>query len=95
VDVAGLVLARKDFMLTGIVVSNLGRGCWFIEQDLTRDCVFVHQKHVIGKKFLHVNDRVRFNLTPNPIKPGEVMASDVEIIGLTIARQVGGRTAQS
>ncbi len=75
-------------MFTGIVVSNLGRGCWFIEQDFTRDCVFVHQKHVIGKKFLHVNDRVRFNLTPNPIKPDQIMASDVEIIGLMVARQV-------
>lgn len=82
-------------MLTGIVVSDLGRGCWFIEQDLTRDCVFVHQKYVFRKKFLHVNDRVRFNLTPNPIKSGEVMASDVEIIGLTIARQVNDPAVKS
>jgi cold shock CspA family protein len=74
-------------MVTGIVVAAGGRGFWFIEQDLTRDCIFVHQNSVIGKKYLRVNDRVRFNLTPNPRKAGEMQAVDVEIIGLTLARQ--------
>jgi cold shock CspA family protein len=82
-------------MLTGRVVSEVvrGRGCWFIEQDHTRDCIFVHQKHVVRRKFLHINDRVQFNLAPNPIKPGEVMAVDVEIVGVTIALQRGGNVA--
>jgi hypothetical protein len=75
-------------MFNGIVVSDSGRGFWWIEQELTRDCIFVHQNNVVGKKFLHVNDRVKFNLAPNPKKPGEMMAVDVQIIGLTIARQV-------
>jgi cold shock CspA family protein len=75
-------------MFTGIVTAAGGRGFWFIEQDETRDAFFVHQNHVIGKKYLHVNDRVQFNIAPNPKKPGEMMATDVEIVGLTIARQV-------
>jgi cold shock CspA family protein len=74
-------------MFTGIVVSSGSRGFWFIEQDNTRDCIFCHQNNVVRKKFLHMNDRVRFNLAPNPRRPGEMEAVDVEIIGLTVARQ--------
>jgi hypothetical protein len=74
---------------TGIVVAASGRGYWFIEQDQTRDCLFVHQRDVVGKKYLRVNDRVRFNRIPNtnPKYSTGFMAVDVEIIGLTIARQ--------
>lgn len=76
-------------MFTGIVVAASGRGYWFIEQDQTRDCLFVHQRDVVGKKYLRVNDRVRFNVIPNPQSKScstDHMAVDVEIIGLTIAR---------
>lgn len=73
-------------MLTGTVVSEIrpGKGCWFIEQDYTRDCIFVHQRSVVRKKFLHLKDRVQFNIGPNPFRPGETMAIDVEIIGVTV-----------
>lgn len=80
-------------MFSGIVVQPAGQGCWFIEQDLTRDCVWVHQRYVVGKKFLHLNDRVRYNIAPNHRKIGEVMAVDVEIIGLMITRQVSAPVA--
>ena len=75
-------------MLTGTVINSVGAGCWVIEQDATRDCIFVHQRNVIRRKFLHENDRVRFNLAPNPRTPGEDMAVDVEIIGFTVARRI-------
>jgi hypothetical protein len=75
-------------MFTAIVVSEVGRGCWVAEQDQTRDCIWIHQRFVVGRKFLHINDRIRFNLAPNPRKLGEEMAVDVEIVGLTLARQV-------
>jgi hypothetical protein len=80
---------------TGIVAEVLGHGCWLIEQDLTRDCIWVHQRYVVRRKFLHLNDRVRFSLITHVKTPNEVMADEVEIIGLTVARQVsdqgGGR----
>lgn len=75
-------------MFTGIVVAVSGRGYWFIEQDQTRDCLFAHQRDVVGTKYLHLNDRVRFNIAPNPKSATELMAIDVEIVGVTIARQV-------
>ena len=75
-------------MFTGTVTAIGGSGFWFIEQDQTRDNIFVHQRNVVRKKFLHVNDRVRFNLTPSPRIAGEMEAVDVEIIGLTSARQI-------
>ena len=81
-------------MVTGIVVAASGRGFWFIEQDQTRDCVFVHQNCVVGKKYLRVNDRVRFNLAPNPRKPSEMQAVDVEIIGIIIPRQVSDKAVR-
>jgi len=77
-------------MFTGTVTTNGGRGSWFIERDHTRDSVFCHQRSVVDRKFLHVNDRVEFDLAPNPLKPGETMAVDVRIIGLMIARQTSG-----
>jgi cold shock CspA family protein len=88
-------IGERAIVFTGTVVSDVGKGCWFIEQDHTRDCVFVHQRHVVRRKFLHLNDRVKFNLAPNVLKPGEIMAVDVEIIGLMIARQVSGPAVQS
>jgi hypothetical protein len=74
-------------MFSGIVAEEVGRGCWLIEQDQTRDCIWVHQRFVIRRKFLRVNDRVRFNIAPNPRRPDEVMATDVEIVGISVARQ--------
>lgn len=82
-------------MITGTVVNAIGAGCWAIEQDQTRDCIFCHQRCVVRRKFLHVNDRVRFNLAPNPRKPGEEMAVDVEIIGLNVARQTSDLAVKS
>lgn len=75
-------------MFTGLVVQKGGNGFWFIEQDLTRDSHFAHQRSVIGRKFLHVGDRVKFNVAPNPFKAGETHAVDIEIIGLNLTRQV-------
>jgi hypothetical protein len=82
-------------MYTGLVIDVVGRGCWVIEQDQTRDCIWVHQRHVKGRKFLHVRDRVKFNIIPDLRKPNAVMADEVEIIGLMVARQISGTEVQS
>jgi hypothetical protein len=80
-------------MFTGLVVTDSGRGYWWIEQDHTRDCIFCHQRYVVRRKFLHPGDRVQFNLQPSPDRPGHFMATDVEIIGFTVARQVSVQKA--
>lgn len=82
-------------MFTGRVATAVGRGCWVIEMDETRDCIWVHQRYVVREKFLHINDRVRFRIVPHcrPKRPDDVMAADVEIIGLTVARQTNGPVA--
>jgi len=82
-------------MFTGTVIQPAGLGCWLIEQDLTRDCIFAHQRHVKGRKFLHVNDRVHFVLIPNSRRPGNMMADEVEIVGLMVARQVSDTAVKS
>jgi len=82
-------------MFTGTVTTNGGRGFWFIERDHTRDSVFCHQRSVVDRRFLNVNDRVRFNLAPSVTKLGEMQAVDVEIVGLMIARQIGETAVKS
>jgi cold shock CspA family protein len=81
-------------MSTGLVVSESTKGYVWVEEDGTRTPVWVHARYVVGKKYLHIGDRVRFNLVPNPRKPGEMMGVDVEIIGFTVARQVGERAVR-
>jgi cold shock CspA family protein len=78
----------------GTIVSASERGFWFAEADSTHQSIFIHQRNVKGRRFLHVNDRVRFDLAPSLIKPGEVEAVNVEVIGhvngrQTLARVVG------
>lgn len=70
-------------MFTGTVVECLGRGCYLIEQDETRNCVFAHQRNVYRRKFLHRDDRVRFNISPSLRKTGDFEATEVQVIGLT------------
>jgi cold shock CspA family protein len=82
-------------MLTGTVVGHAGQGCFFIEQDQTRDRIFCHQRHVVREKYLHLKDRVRFNIAPNPKRPGDEMAVDVEIIWPIIARQITDKSESS
>jgi cold shock CspA family protein len=65
-------------------------GYWFGEADETHESVFIHIKNVKGKRFLHLGDRVQFELVPNPLKPGEAHAANVEYIGHPIAKQTSG-----
>ena len=77
--------------MTGIVVSGDGkRGFWFVETDQTHQSVFVHQKNVKDRRFLRIDDRVRLDIVPSAFKPGQMEGANVEYIGHTIARQVGG-----
>jgi len=71
----------------GTIVSASDRGFWFAEADSTHQSIFIHQRNVKGRRFLHVNERVKFDLAPSTTKPGEVEAINVEFVGMTIARQ--------
>lgn len=80
---------------TIVGASTDNRGFWFAEADLTHESVFIHVKNVKGKRFLHLGDRVQFELVPNPRELGEFHAVNVEYIGHVIARQTSRESVQS
>ena len=67
-------------MFTGTVTKRLKRGGWLIRQDLTFFVVHVHQQFVVGGKFLHVGDRVRFTVSSIQRPKIGVVADRVEIL---------------
>jgi cold shock CspA family protein len=77
-------------MFSGTIISELGRGASWCEQDETHSSVFVHISHVAGRRVLHTGDRITFSIADNPMRPGQTMAVDVSYVGHTIARQTSG-----
>ena len=77
----------------GTIVTTCTRGYWFAETDSTHQSVFVHQRNVKGRRFLHLNDRIQFELAPSRIKHGELEAVNVEWLGIVIAQQTSASVA--
>lgn len=76
-------------MFDGIVVFE-GKGWWIVERDITSESVFAHHSKILRNRYLHVGDRVRFEIEPNPQRPGQNRAINVEFLGHIIARQTSG-----
>jgi hypothetical protein len=77
-------------MFTGSIITESTAGWWLCEQDITHTTLFIHHSSVFDQRFLHVGDRVQFEIAPNPRRPGKFQAINVEYVGHTVARQVGG-----
>lgn len=75
--------------MTGTITSDSGRGFFWCEADITHQSLFVHQSQVKNRRHLHVNDRVKFDVEPNPRRLGELQGVRVEWIGFVVARQTG------
>jgi cold shock CspA family protein len=76
-------------MHEGTITFVSGKGWFFAENDADHSAVFIHQKDVENRRYLKVDDRVRFDLIPSVTRPGQLQASNVKFLGHTIARQVG------
>jgi cold shock CspA family protein len=74
-------------MFEGTIISELGRGAFWCEQDTTHTSVFVHISQVSGRRVLHIGDRIQFSIADNPLRPGKSMAVNVDFIGRVIAVQ--------
>jgi cold shock CspA family protein len=77
-------------MATGIIVFESGKGWWIVEVDGTSEGVFVHHSQVADHRYLHLNDRIEFSITPNPKRPGQNEARNARYIGHVIVRQTSG-----
>jgi cold shock CspA family protein len=75
-------------MYTATIVFDSGRGFWFAESDTDHERIFVHQRDVVRKRFLKVNDRISYELAPSVTMPNEMRAVNVTVIGRVIARQI-------
>jgi cold shock CspA family protein len=82
-------------MYTGIIAFASGKGWYFAEKTDDSTSVFVHQNDIVGGRRLRVDDRIEFDLAPNPRHPGKFCAVNVRYLGHSIARQVSGTAAQS
>jgi cold shock CspA family protein len=78
--------------MTGTITADSGRGFFWAETDSTSQSVFIHLNQVKDRRQLHPLDRVKFDLEPNPKKPGEMQGVRVEYIGRVIARQIAGES---
>ena len=76
--------------MTATVTSDMTKGFCFAEADGTSQCVFIHVSQVKGERYLHAGDRIKYDLIPNPLRPGQMMAGNVEWIGREIAKQTSG-----
>jgi cold shock CspA family protein len=74
--------------MIGIITFESGKGYYFAETDDTHQSIFLHQNFVKDNRVLHVGDRVRFNVEPNPRKPGSLHGASIEYLAHIIARQV-------
>ena len=81
--------------MLGTIVLASDRGFRFAEADSTHQSIFIHQLNVNRRRFLHVNERIKFDLARSIIKPGEVEAINVEWIGTVVAHQISGTAVQS
>jgi len=81
-------------MFEGTVTFVRNNGYFFVEQDVTHTSVFIHQKNVRDRRYLHVGDRVKFNLAPCAKDPTRMEGVQAEYIVHTIARQTSGRAVR-
>lgn len=77
-------------MCEGVVTFVSGKGWYFAENSADHSRIFVHQNDVENFRYLKVDDRIAFDISPNPDRPGKTMAVNVKYLGHTIARQISG-----
>lgn len=78
-------------MYEGIVSFVSGKGWYFAENLTNHSATFVHQADVENQRYLKIDDRISFDLAPNPARPGKVKAVNVKYLGHIIARQTSGK----
>jgi len=62
--------------MTGTITLER-RDWWLCEDDADSRIFFVHYTGIPSGVQLHVGDRIEFDVAPNPVKPGHVMAVNV------------------
>jgi cold shock CspA family protein len=81
--------------MIGFVRLESTKGFVFLETlDDSHQSVFCHISQVNDERCLHTGDRVSFDIIPNPLKPGTVMAGNVVYLGRLITPQYGTKAAQ-
>jgi cold shock CspA family protein len=75
-------------MYQGTITFVSEKGWFFAKSDSDNSAVFIHQRDVHLRRYLRVDDRVEFDLTPSTKHNGEFQATKVRYIGRLIARQV-------
>ena len=77
-------------MCEGHITFVSGKGWYFAENSADHSAIFVHQNQVENQRYLKVDDRISFTVSPSTSHPGKTMAINVKYLGHTIARQTSG-----
>jgi cold shock CspA family protein len=80
--------------MQGRITFSSGKGWYFAESDADHSAVFVHQNQVENNRYLQIDDRIEFDIAPNPKKPGKTNAVNVKYLGHTVARQTSGEAVR-
>jgi cold shock CspA family protein len=80
-------------MCQGIITYISGKGWFFAENTDDHSSIFIHQKDVENRRYLKIDDRISFDVTPSRTQPGEFQAINVKYLGHNIARQTSGSGA--
>lgn len=76
-------------MYKGTITFVSGRGWCFAERDDDSSSIFFHQNQVEHQRYLKVDDRIQFEVGPNPKNPNRLCAVNVKYLGHCVARQSG------
>jgi hypothetical protein len=80
-------------MFTAMVVFYSGKAHWFANPDSDHERIYIHQRDAARKRFLKVDDRIKYELVPSATKPGAMRSVNVEVIAHVIVRQLGAPVA--
>ena len=63
------------------IITLARQGWWLVEHDESHELYFVHHSQVYRNRNLYLGDIITFEVGPNPLKPGFVMAINVVWVG--------------
>lgn len=85
-------MAEQAEQRKALITFENPRGFVFAEDVADHVSVYIHQRSVIGARYLHTGDMVSYDLLENPKQPGRFQGINVRYAGHNVARQVADRT---
>jgi hypothetical protein len=73
---------------TGLITFESGKAWFFCEDLEDHYACFIHARHSVDDRYLHVGDIISYRRIDSTTKPGKFEARQVRWVGRNVARQV-------